>query len=656
MPLTYTVSITNLGPSDATGVTVSDQIPDGVTFDSQGASQGDYNPGTGVWSIGDLPLDASATLTLVVTVDSATTGAVINTATAAGNETDPAPANDSVTISTPVTLKADLALSKTDDPNPVVAGRLLTYTLTVANNGPSDATGVTVSDPLPDGVTFDSQEASQGSYNDLSGVWTIGSLVDGADATLTVFVTVDSDTLGSVSNTAEVIGGQYDPFNSNNTATIVTTVETEADLTITKSDDPEPVVAGLTLTYTVAYANAGPSDALDVEIADILSEDVDFGGVISQEAALSGPIQASQLLTWTLPRLAAGNAGSIVFTVTVTDTAIVSIANHVAIESVTFDPETGDNTAREETGITCLPDAYENDDIPGSAVPLLANQAQMHSFCQDPVDWSLLTVTAGHIYTVTTSSWGRRADTYLAIYGSDGTTLLAANDDYEGSTDHSSRIVWQAPRSGTYYVRTSSRADLTGNLTDYDIWMVHDESSLIYLPIVFRGYAGPVADDEPATDAPVVSEPEPSSLTSPAGVISHICMDGYEVDDTWELAMPIADGETQIHSFDSDPVRYAADKDFVSFELWAGRTITFTTLVTNTVTLMEIYDHEGYALDVFGSDQLVWTPTESGIYFLGLSPQTDAFGCADQVGYRLYAEMMPRWYIYLPLILRNSMP
>jgi uncharacterized repeat protein (TIGR01451 family) len=551
---------------------------------------------------------------------------------------------------------ADLTIDKTDDPDTVLAGRPLTYTLIVANEGPSDATGVEVYDPIPTGTTFESQSASYGDYDESSGIWTIGSLAGGADATLTLVVAVDSDTLGSVTNTAEVIGDQYDPSPGNDSVTIDTAVETEADLSITKTDDPEPVVAGLTLTYTLTFANAGPSDALGVEIADALSEDVAFGEVVSQDPLLSGPIQAAQLLTWTLPQLAAGDGDTIVFTVTVTDTAIVTIANHAFIDSNTTDPVSDNNTIREETAITCLPDIYEDDDIVGSAVPLLSNQSRTHSFCQDPTDWSVFTAMAGNVYTFTTSSWGRRADTYLALYGSDGTTLLAANDDYEGSTDHSSRIVWQALRDGTYYLHASSRAGLTGNLTDYDIVMAHDESSLIYLPLILLDYASPQSQADSRTGAITDSDPEPQELSpsSLEGVINHVCVDDYEVDDTWELAVPIADGETQIHSFDSDPVRYAADKDFVSFDLRAGRTITFTAETTNTVTLMELYDDEGYALDVSGTDQLIWTPAKSSSYILGLSPQTAAFGCADQAGYRLHAEKAPRWQIYLPTILRAS--
>jgi uncharacterized repeat protein (TIGR01451 family) len=64
-------------------------------------------------------------------------------------------------MSTPTTC-VDLGLVKTDSPDPVLFGQNLTYTLSVTNNGPMPATGVTVTDPLPAGVSLVSATPSQG--------------------------------------------------------------------------------------------------------------------------------------------------------------------------------------------------------------------------------------------------------------------------------------------------------------------------------------------------------------------------------------------------------------------------------------------------------------------------------------------------------------
>ena len=102
--------------------------------------------------------------------------------------------------------KTDLSIVKLDSPDPVIAGEDLTYTITVTNNGPSDASGVVVTDTLLAGVTFKS--ATGGATHD-SGIvtWNAGSLAGGASATLTIIVTVDTEmTQETIANTATVDG------------------------------------------------------------------------------------------------------------------------------------------------------------------------------------------------------------------------------------------------------------------------------------------------------------------------------------------------------------------------------------------------------------------------------------------------------------------
>ncbi len=88
-------------------------------------------------------------------------------------------------------VAADLTLQKTVDNATPREGDTITYTLVLTNNGPSEATGVVVSDSLPVGVTFVSSIASQGSYDDGSGFWTVGTVADAASATLDIVCSVD---------------------------------------------------------------------------------------------------------------------------------------------------------------------------------------------------------------------------------------------------------------------------------------------------------------------------------------------------------------------------------------------------------------------------------------------------------------------------------
>ncbi|GAG37510.1 unnamed protein product, partial [marine sediment metagenome] len=110
-----------------------------------------------------------------------------------------------------VPLWADLEVTKTDAPDPVIAGNQFTYTVTVTNNGPSDATGVAVADTLPPEVTFVSAIPTQGSYNSGTNVWTVVNLDVGETETLTLVVTVDPATTGTIINEVTVSGDQPDP-------------------------------------------------------------------------------------------------------------------------------------------------------------------------------------------------------------------------------------------------------------------------------------------------------------------------------------------------------------------------------------------------------------------------------------------------------------
>lgn len=96
-------------------------------------------------------------------------------------------------------------------------------------------------------------------------------------------------------------------------------------------------------------------------------------------------------------------------------------------------------------------DAYEEDDVVGSATPIELGESQGHNFdVPGDEDWVRFVADAGGEYLIRTANLGVSSDTYLYLYDTKGTTLLAANDDYAGSL--ASRIEWMAPSSSTYYV------------------------------------------------------------------------------------------------------------------------------------------------------------------------------------------------------------
>jgi hypothetical protein len=410
--------------------------------------------------------------------------------------------------------------------------------------------------------------------------------------------------------------------------------------------------------YAIGYATLNP---VSLSIADMSGsgQNSTVGSALSQpfvvglRDACDEPV-SDVIVTLAISGTPAGAAGQSLSVLTGTTNAsgqvftTLTLGDKPGVYTVTADsmgvlgmPTTF--TATASLLCTCQGDAYEGDDVPVQVTPLQVGYAyrQTRDFCDDAADWITFTARVNNVYTITTSSWGQRADTLLALFDTDGRTLLAANDDYEGTADYSSRIVWQAPADGVYYVRTTNQTRLTGCNTNYAVWIERQEVSSIYLPIVARNYS-------------TVAVAKPDAVFYPMGVISHTCPDDYESDDTWQQARAVETGIVQAHSFDSNPEHYVADKDVVWFDASIGRTITFTVAsITNTQTLLELYNEHGAALDVTGTTRLVWTPTTDGRHYLSVSSLTTTFGCADTVGYNLLAETSPLSIIYLPLVIKD---
>src|SRR5262249_25805129 len=146
---TYTITVVDNGPSDAQAVTTTDTLPAGLAPSDASPSQGSCAIAgqTVNCQVGTVPAGATGTLPRAASVSPAATGPIPTTA--------PAPANTPASTTTPVTAQADLRMVKAASAASVDAGAGLTFTLSVANNGPSDAAAIVATDPLPPGVSFD---------------------------------------------------------------------------------------------------------------------------------------------------------------------------------------------------------------------------------------------------------------------------------------------------------------------------------------------------------------------------------------------------------------------------------------------------------------------------------------------------------------------
>ena len=310
--LDYTLTALNNGPSDGSGVSFTDPLPAGTTYEGITAPAG--------WSCGETSgtvtcshsasyaSGASDTFDLQVDVDPGlTTGTVLaDSASITGNDTDPNPANDNASASTSVGASADVAVTDT------VAGgagqqRQATYTLTYTNHGPSTAHDATVTDTLPAGVSFDSVDDSNCVTSGGTVTCPEGTMTPGQTGTIHVVGTADA--LGSQHDVATVSADEPDPDTANNNASADINVGPTADLTITKTTSTPNVPAGGTATYNLQVQNAGPSVAHDVLISDPLPAGETF---VDASADAGGTCsEAAGAVTCTIPELAVGQAANV---------------------------------------------------------------------------------------------------------------------------------------------------------------------------------------------------------------------------------------------------------------------------------------------------------------------------------------------------------
>ena len=283
-PVTYTLTVSNAGPSSVTGAQVQDAFPAGLTgitwTCAAGAGATCAASGKGkLDTTADLPAGTSATYTLSATIDPAATGTLANTATtsAPAGVADPEAGNNSATDTNTLTPEADLAITKTDGQSAAVPGTPVTYTLQVSNAGPSSVTGARVRDTFPaalTGVTW-TCTAGAGATCAASGGGNLDASANvpaGSQVTYTVTATLDPAATGTLTNTATVAAptGVLDRNAGNDSASDTDTLTPRTDLAVTKTDGATEVTAGQALTYTVAVTNHGPSKARGATVSDTL--------------------------------------------------------------------------------------------------------------------------------------------------------------------------------------------------------------------------------------------------------------------------------------------------------------------------------------------------------------------------------------------------
>lgn len=374
--LTYVISaiVTDDGLSAADDVTITDTLPQGVTFVSASPSAGSCStaPTSGdtitalndqlVCNLGSINNGAQRTVTVVVRPNhsaGAYPRTITNAVSVATSTVQTDTSNDSTTETTTVTIPAmDLIVNKTEDIDPVAVGQETTYTITVENGGPSHAEDVVVTDTMPAaGLNYQSYTAPGGvctapAVNAVGGTLTCSYDLIPAGEVRTITLTAMGVTKGIYDNSVSVssfgAASLYDTNSTNDSTTEGTTVRTRADMEVV-SKTPSAASVNLRDDFTFVIRvrnNVGPhvptgailAEADEVEVADTLPSGMELTGTPSV-AVVSGSITASTCT---------GTAGGTAFTCdlgTVSSGAEVDITVPVQLVSVTSLPQVFTNTA-----------------------------------------------------------------------------------------------------------------------------------------------------------------------------------------------------------------------------------------------------------------------------------------------------------------------
>jgi uncharacterized repeat protein (TIGR01451 family) len=354
-PITYTVTISNAGPSVATGVVFTDVLPR-TTATLTGYSGGTCAPtpiGTLECQVADLAPGGSATVTVNMTLNQGSS--VINNAVSVTSATpDPSATNNNFSVQTAGTLAADVGVKLSLSQLSAYAGDTVEYTLTVTNRGPTDAASVTFNTITPPGVTI-----VRSSPYCTANACTVGTLRSGQTVELRGNAILGPNaTAGPGFASTTVISPTYDPDSSNDTDTVNFTVLLSADLavaqTLTNPSDPATLVAGQDVRGVVTVTNNGRTRAEGVVMSQAIPATrpvpgfttVGGGTCTFQGTVAGGFTPDGGAYVCTVPALAAGGTWEIDFgdvllnpgysTTVYTRTAVVS--------ATTADPVAGNDS------------------------------------------------------------------------------------------------------------------------------------------------------------------------------------------------------------------------------------------------------------------------------------------------------------------------
>jgi len=333
----YTVGVSNISPYGATNgvVTVNDTLPTGLV--PTGGTGTGWTCGVASQTVSCVRSDSLAgsgssypSITIAANVSQSAPSTLTNTAIVSGGS-EINLTNDVATNVATVISSADLGVTDSGSPNPVAAGGAITYTQTVTNNGPSAADNATLVATVPANTTFISIAAPSGWSCITPSVGSSGNVVctnvDMAGSTVAGFTLITKVNTGVangtvITETASVSSSAGDPNNLNNTASVATLVGTtsQAEMMVTNTASPDPVLAGGTITYTQTATNVGTAAATNPTLTENTPPNTTFVSISAPTGTTctTPPVGGSGAISCTGASAPAGTSGTVKVVVLVT--------------------------------------------------------------------------------------------------------------------------------------------------------------------------------------------------------------------------------------------------------------------------------------------------------------------------------------------------
>ena len=380
----YTLTLVNKGNSATASVTVKDILPSGLSFVNASATQGTYASGTGIWTVGNLAVNQSVSLTINTTVANIVTTihnfAQVQTSSLSdpdsqvGNNTTGIATQDdeaAVDIQSASATQCDLALFLSAPPQYASALPLyvtVSFTLKVKNTGLAAANSVTIKYPVPTGHAYNTNTTTKGSYEAWTGVWTVGTIAAGDSATMTLTLFTLQATTTQFAQVQSCTTTDDDSSPNNNISNIPSE-DDEAllsiptanpvkliDLQVTQTCNKALATDGDAMVFTIKVENLGDTAATNVVITRATP-----AGLTNQSSNAQQGTYSAALGFWSVGTLPVGASRIL----TITDVAatmpsqVVSFAQVSAASQPDRDSEPNNNATNtpnedDEAAVTVL--------------------------------------------------------------------------------------------------------------------------------------------------------------------------------------------------------------------------------------------------------------------------------------------------------------